>query len=309
MKVVVMGAGAVGCYYGAMLARAGCDVTLIGRSGLVAAVQDGGLHLHTQSFQARVAIAAATDAAAARGADIVLLCVKAADTAAAGLSLAPHLAVGTPVLCLQNGVDNAARLRAVLPAASVVPAAVYAAVEMVGAGRVRHHGGGELVLGPAPGIAAFADACAHAGVPVRISANVAGELWTKLIVNCCFNPMSAITRLPYGPMLQGAGAWDVMRDVAAECLEVARAEGIAPAGDPWQALQRIARTMPAQISSMAQDIGRGRPTEIDYLNGYIVRRGEELGVHTPVNRALQALVKLLEPGRAAPAPSPAIGRA
>lgn len=301
MKVAVMGAGAVGCYYGGMLARAGCDVTLIGRAGLVDAVRDGGLHLDTQSFQARVPIAAANDAAAAQGADIVLLCVKAADTASAGMALAPHLAAGTTVFCLQNGVDNAARVRSALPDASVVPAVVYVAVEMAGAGHVRHHGGGELVIGPAPRSAAFAEACADAGVPVRISDNVAGELWTKLIVNCCFNPLSALTRLPYGPMLQGAGAWDVMRDVVAECREVACAEGITLAGDPWQAVERIARAMPTQYSSMAQDIERGRPTEIDYLNGYVVRRGAALGLRTPVNRALQALVGLLEArgGRAA----------
>jgi 2-dehydropantoate 2-reductase len=140
---------------------------------------------------------------------------------------------------------------------------------------------------------------AAAGVPVQISDNVTGALWAKLIINCAYNALSAITQLPYGRLVQGAGVEHVMRDVVQECLAVARAAGIAVSGDMWEAVQRIAQTMPGQLSSTAQDLARRKPSEIDHLNGYVVRKGEALGIATPVNRALYAMVKLLE-DRSAP---------
>jgi 2-dehydropantoate 2-reductase len=106
--------------------------------------------------------------------------------------------------------------------------------------------------------------------------------------------MSAITQIPYGALVQGRGVWDVMRDVVDECLAVAHAEGIQMPSDPWTAVERIAATMPAQFSSTAQDLARGKPSEIDHLNGFIVRRGQAQGVPTPANRVLHTLVKLLE---------------
>ena len=119
-------------------------------------------------------------------------------------------------------------------------------------------------------------------------------LWAKLIVNCAYNAISAITQLPYGRLVQGEGVHELMQDVVQECLAVARAARVEVPGDAWQAVQRIAQSMPAQFSSTAQDLGRGKPTEIDHLNGFVVRQGEQLGIATPANRALWALVRLLE---------------
>ena len=132
-----------------------------------------------------------------------------------------------------------------------------------------------------------------AGVPVQVSDNIAGAQWAKLVVNCAYNALSAVTQLPYGALVQGEGVAGVMRDAVQECLAVARAAGIQVPGDSWAAVQRTGR-MVDQYSSMAQDLARGRPSEIDHLNGYVVRRGEALGVATPVNRVLQTLVKLLD---------------
>jgi len=115
LKVAVMGAGAVGCYYGGMLARAGHPVTLIGRPAHVQAVRAQGLRMQTQSFDERVPLTASTEASAVAGADLVLFSVKSPDTQAGGEQMRPHLAPGALVLCLQNGVDNAERLRTVLP--------------------------------------------------------------------------------------------------------------------------------------------------------------------------------------------------
>ena len=293
MKVAVMGAGAVGCYFGAMLARAGHAVTLIGRPQHVEAVNRRGLYLDSKSFQEHVPMSASTDAAAVAGSDVVLFCVKSSDTEAAGRQIAPHLGEKTVLLTLQNGVDNAERLQAALPQ-EVIPAVVYVATEMAGAGHVKHHGRGDLVIGASASSEAIAAQLIAAGVPVTVSDNANGELWVKLIVNCAYNAISAISRMPYGQMVEGDGVPAVMDDVVMECLAVAKAAGVIVPGDVRASVPGIARAMKEQFSSTAQDLMRGKPTEIDHLNGYVVRKGAALGVPTPVNRVLHSLVKLLE---------------
>ena len=294
LKFAVMGAGAVGCYYGGMLARAGHDVVLIARSQHMRAIAKAGLRLQTQTFDEHIHLKASLDANAVQGADVVLFCVKSSDTEAAGRLMQPFLQADALVLCLQNGVDNADRLRAVLPGHAVSAAVVYVATEMAGPGHVKHNGRGDLVIEPSASSAAVAEALMAAGVLTEVSNNVRGELWAKLTLNCAYNAVSAITQLPYGKTVVGVGVQEVMRDVVAECLAVAKADGVQVTGDVYQAVAKLAGSMPDQSSSTAQDLARGKPTEIDYLNGFIVKRGELLGVPTPANRVLWALVKLLE---------------
>ncbi len=293
-----MGAGAVGCFYGGMLARAGHSVTLIGRAAHVQAVQAHGLRMETLLFNEAVAMRASAEASAAAGADLLLFAVKSTDTETAGAQLQPHLCAGTLVLCLQNGVDNAERLRAVLPDHTVAAAVVYVATDMAGPGHVRHHGRGELVLEPSRTAAHSSDdvgqAFAAAGVPTTLSDNVRGALWAKLVINCAYNALSAVGRSAYGELVQQPGVAETMHDVVAECLAVAAADGVQVPGDVAQAVRGIAQSMPTQQSSTAQDLARGRRSEIDHLNGYVVRRGAALGVATPANRVLWTVVKLME---------------
>ena len=296
-KIAVMGAGAVGCYYGGMLACAGHDVTLIGRQNHVDAIQRDGLLLDTQSFKEQVRLQASTEPSAVAGATLVLFCVKSTDTESAAAAIRPHLLPGALVLSLQNGVDNAVRLQAALPAQEVAASVVYVATEMPGPGHVKHNGRGELVIAASPSSAEAAALLVAAGVPTEISTNVMGALWAKLILNCAYNALSAITQQPYGQLVQGEGVQDVIRDLVNECLAVAQADGITVPGDVWQAVERIAQTMPQQLSSTAQDLARGKRSEIDHLNGYVLRRGEVLGIATPVNRVMHTLVKLLEESR------------
>ena len=293
MKIAVMGAGAVGCYYGGMLARAGHAVTLIGRPQHVEAVRRDGLLLDTQSFRTHVPMQASTDASAVAGAGLVLFCVKSTDTGSAAMEIRPHLMPDALVITLQNGVDNAERLQALVPQ-EVAAAVVYVATEMAGPGHVKHHGRGELVIAPSKASEQVAALLAEAGVPTQISDNVIGSLWAKLILNCAYNALSAISQLPYGCVVQGVGVDAVMRDVVQECLAVARASGVTVPGDTWQAVERIAQTMPSQFSSTAQDLARGKRSEIDHLNGYVKRKGDALGVPAPINRTLYTLVKLIE---------------
>lgn len=300
-KVAVLGAGAVGSYYGGMLARAGAPVTLVGRRAHVDAIRRDGLLLDAQTFKEHVKVDASTDPAAVAGAQFVLFCVKSGDTESAGRAMAPHLARGATVVCLQNGVDNAVRLRPLVDA-EVVAVVVYVGAEMGGPGHVRHLGRGDLVVGDRPdaaGAARRASAVAalfeRAGVTCRVSPNVDGELWTKLIMNCAYNAACALSRLPYGKMIATPWARELMPKIVAEVVAVAQADGVRL--DTERLLERmwnIGETMPGQMSSTAQDIALGKPTEIDSLNGFVARRGAALGVPAPVNATLHALVKLLE---------------
>ena len=205
MKVAVMGAGAVGCYYGAMLARAGHEVVLVGRPAHVEAVRANGLRLETKAFDERVRLDASTRADAVQGAGLVLFCVKSTDTESAAAEIGPHLAPDALVLTLQNGVDNDARVRSVLPSSDVAAAVVYVATEMAGPGHVKHHGRGELVIAPSRSSEQVAQLLAAAGVPTEISGNVRGSLWAKLVLNCAYNALSAIARRPYGELVKGQG--------------------------------------------------------------------------------------------------------
>ncbi len=293
IRIAVMGAGAVGCYFGGMLARAGHDVTLIGRPSHVEAVQRDGLWLDTQTFSEHVRLKASVDAAAVAGTQLLLFCVKSTDTIDTGKQIAPYLQADTVVLSLQNGVDNATALQSVL-SQQVIPAVVYVATEMAGAGHVRHNGRGELVIGDAAASTGLAKVLGAAGIPVEVSANVTGALWAKLIVNCAYNAMSAITQMPYGRLVKGEGVEQLMRAVVDECLAVAAAAGVSVPGDSFEDVARIARTMADQYSSTAQDLKRGKRSEIDHLNGYVVRQAQALGIKAPINQTLHTLVKLLE---------------
>jgi 2-dehydropantoate 2-reductase len=293
MRIAVMGAGAVGCYYGGMLSRAGHHVILIGRPQHVEAIRRHGLLMDTTDFRAHVPVRASSEVSDIQGASLVLCCIKSNDTENAAAMMAPFVGNDTIVLSLQNGVDNAKRLHAQL-LRTVYPAVVYVAVEMLGPGHLKHHGRGELVVGPSAMSAEMLADFSKAGVPVHVSDNVVGELWAKLILNCAYNAISAITKLPYGILFENEGARDLMRMVVNECLAVAQRESITLPGDSWQGVERIAATMSGQLSSTAQDLMRGRRSEIDHLNGYIVRRGRSLAIDTPANQTLYYIVKLLE---------------
>jgi 2-dehydropantoate 2-reductase len=309
-SIAVVGAGAVGSFFGAMLARAGHRVTLIGRPAHVAAIQRDGLQLQRGGAVEAVRLQASTGLDAVRGADLVLFSVKSTDTDDVARQMAPYLEPDALVLSLQNGVDNAPAI-ARRVARPVVPAVVYVATAMPGPGSVSHHGRGDLVIGPLDAAAAqdvrhmqrlqaVADLFAGAGVPVRISPDVMVELWTKLMVNCAYNAVSGLTQRPYGEMAALPEVAALMQAVVHEVVAVAQADGVAlPLQGSLDTMARIAGAMPAQLSSTAQDMARGKPTEIDHLNGFVVRRGAALGVATPVNRTLHALVKLAESARPA----------
>ena len=294
MHIAVMGAGAVGCYYGGLLARAGHTVTLIARPSHVQAIAAHGLRLQTATSDEHIALNANSDVAALKDAELVLFCVKSSDTESAGAQMKACLRKDATVLSLQNGVDNAQRLQAVL-GQDVIATVVYVATAMAGPGHVQHFGRGDLVLGQHARSEQLAQLLSEAGIPSTVSNNVQGALWTKLIINCTYNAASAITQRPYGELVQQPGMWQLMRSAHDECIAVAHAAGVRLDAPLWPMIENIARTMQGQYSSTAQDLQKSKATEIDHLNGFIVRQGQQLGVSTPVNAALQTLVKALQP--------------
>ena len=301
-QIVIVGAGAVGSYFGGMLARAGAPVTLVGRQQHVETISRHGLHIDSLDFQQYVTIAATREVSAARNAEFVLFCVKTYDTEQAARTLAAHLTRGAVVVSLQNGVDNVERIRSAA-GIEAIAAVVYVAVAMTAPGRVKHSGRGDLIIGNAlrdgPNRQGDLDACAklfaRAGIPCRISENIEAELWTKMIINCAYNAISALGRAKYARLAQNQWTRDLMTKVSEEALAVAGAAGVRMAEtNIVDDVLQIADTMSGATSSMAQDIARGRRTEIDSLNGYLVRRGAKLGVAVPANQTLHALIKLLE---------------
>lgn len=300
-KVAVVGAGAVGGYFGGMLARAGVPVVMIGRPAFVEAVEKSGLFIDSFQFQETVHPRASTDLSAATRADVVLFCVKTTDTAAVSKQLAATLPSDALLVSLQNGVNNIEEIRAA-SGIEAVPAVVYVAASVPAQGTVKHLGRGDLVVGPENGkTKKVAEVFAAAKVPCRISENIEGELWTKLVWNCALNAISALGRVTYGEIIANEDARKLIEATVYETLSVARAKGIHPPGleDPQAAIAgsfKIAEQMSGTRSSTAQDLARGKHTEIDSLNGYVARLGAQLGVATPVNRTLYTLVKLYESG-------------
>ncbi len=308
-RVAVVGAGAVGGYFGGMLARAGARVTLIGRPAHVNVWTRDGLILDSISFNERIAVDASTDVAAVRDADLILFSVKSLDTEETARQLARNARRDALIVSLQNGVDNVERMRT---AAKLDPVAavVYVASSMPAPGRVRHDGRGDLIIGDLPGRVALArgdalsrvaDWFQRAQVPCRATADIEPDLWTKLITNVALNPVSAVARATYGQIVASPEPRETVRQLTLECVAVARAAGVAlPEIDYVEMVWNFAAKFDEVYSSTSQDLERGKRTEIDSLNGYIVRRGGELGVPTPVNQALVALIKLRE-ARFAPA--------
>jgi len=298
-RIAVVGAGAVGSYFGGMLADAGAPVVLIGRKTFVDVVNRDGLLLDTLQGQKRVRVEASTEISAAKSAGLVLFCVKTTDNASTARQLAPVLSRDATVLCMQNGVDNVEQIRAAA-GIDALAAVVYVAASMPAPGHLKHVGRGDLVLGPpSEKVQWIADAFVRANIPCLITDNIAGELWIKLVSNCALNAISALGQARYRQIADSADARKLMQAVVNEVFAVTRAANVVlpgiPDADAACALAvKIATQMAGALSSTAQDINRGKKTEIDSLNGYISRRGAELGVPTPVNQALYTLVELLE---------------
>ncbi len=299
-RVAVVGPGAVGSYFGGMLARAGAPVTFVGRPGSTSphleSIRERGLIFDGVEVKETIRVEVAEASAALSAAELVLFCVKTLDTESAAEGIRPHLAASAAVVSLQNGVDNVERMKAA--GVDAVPAVVIVAAAIDTPGTIRHRGRGDLTIGDPDrpeDVRRIADLFERAGVPCRVSDRIRHELWFKLIINSMGNSISALARASYRQVAEFEPTWRIALAVAREGVAVAAAEGIELDADEVIARgSAIIEGVGEATSSTEQDIAHGRRTEIDSLNGYIARRGAELGIATPANETLWALVKLRE---------------
>lgn len=304
-NIVVLGAGAVGSYFGGLLARSGAPVTLIGRGMHVNEINRNGLFIERADYQEYVRIKATTELAPLSDADIILVCVKTIDTESIAKSLKPVMKAGASVVSLQNGVDNVERMHST-SGIEAFAAAVYVAVQFSAAGKLKHNGRGELIVGDIlqndktstlrkEQMEKIATTFTRGGVPCHISAEIKKELWLKLVMNCAYNAVSALTGKQYGVIMNFPATREIVLTLVEETIAVAKADGIdLQREETIEAVINLGKAMSTAISSTAQDIRRNKLTEIDSLNGYVAALGNKRGISTPVNNSVCALVKLLE---------------
>jgi 2-dehydropantoate 2-reductase len=301
-KIYVLGAGAVGCYFGGMLARAHHDVTFIARPERAAALNASGLELDCKAFHETVKVRASSDLSVLSDADLVLLSVKSLDTERTMADVKSILPSKAVILSLQNGIANI-DIAFKIVANPVYAAVVYVAAGMIGHRTMKHHGRGELLIGDMQesglrdeqNLKEICKLFEAAGVPCTISPQIKREMWLKFLVNCSFNAISGIGQISYGEMVKSPGIVKLIEEITREFLAIAALENVnITLAEALAANESIATTMVTQISSTAQDLSKGKMTEIDFLNGYIVELGKRYGVATPYNESVHALVKMLE---------------
>ncbi|MCO8242562.1 MULTISPECIES: ketopantoate reductase family protein [unclassified Haladaptatus] len=293
MNVVVFGAGSLGSLIGGLLAREH-TVTLVARDPHASAVRDVGLTVGGE-FDFRVRPDATTDGTGLR-ADCAVVTVKAFHT----ITAAEELATGEfeTILSLQNGMGNEEILAEHLDCPVLAGTATYGAV-LSEPGHVECTGVGDVVLGAHHGGRSNAadrvgEAFSAAGIETTIAEDMPRRLWEKLAVNAGINPTTALARVENGALLRG-DAETIAATAARETAAVARAEGVELTDeDAVGAVTAVATATTANTSSMRQDVEGGKRTEIDAINGYVVTRGREHGIETPVNRTLAGLVKTWE---------------
>lgn len=321
MKISVLGAGALGSAIGGTLQEAGAQVTLINRSpAFVAAVRRDGLILRDGGVDRRVAIAAATSCADLAPADLVIVLVKSFHTREAISTAAPIIGPDTLVLSLQNGLGHEDILAEAVGRERVLAGKTYVGGVMLAPGHViAGVRGKETLIGElAGGISARAERIAAffsaAGLTTHVSADIVATIWDKLLINVATGALSAITRLTYGDLYAVPELRDTALAAVAEAMAVAQARGVRLGiSVPQQAWDKAGAGLPPEFkASMLQSLEKGSLTEIDYINGAVVRCGAQCGVATPVNAALVACVKgierrLLHDGGQLPAPTASSG--
>ncbi|HWH13555.1 MAG TPA: 2-dehydropantoate 2-reductase [Miltoncostaeaceae bacterium] len=303
----MIGAGAVGSYYGALLAHAGHDVALVARGAHAAALRRAGAvcvrEADGEQWSVPVRVPPSPRAALRDGADLVLVTVKSHHTAEAGAGLAAALGDGAArrpdVLSLQNGVENPAVLRRLLPPeVPVLAGLAFVGLRVVTPGTVDHQAEGRVVLGDPAGGRTAAAARVHGLVAgawdARLAEDVAREQWSKLLWNIGFNALCAVTGATAGEALATPETRALVREAMDEVVALAASHGVAVPPERVAAMSAYIPGLRDYRPSTAQDIAAGKPVEREALTAFMVRAGAARGVPTPVNRVLDALLALQE---------------
>ncbi len=303
MKIAVVGTGALGSLYAGYLARGGEEVYAVDiRQDIISAISSSGIRIvEPDGKEAVIPVKKATLKPEEAGEfDLVILLPKSRQTQEAARGARRLFGPETMGLTVQNGLGNPEAIEAIVGEGRILAGATMNASTYLGPGRMLYAGRGETVIGemrggPSPRAERIAAAFNKAGLSTKVSAEVWNDVWGKLLVNAGVNPLTAITRLANGVMVDHPGAREIMKGLVEEGKRVALAKGIRlPYSDAVKKVEDACIATAPNYSSMLQDVLAQRETEVDFINGAIVREGERLGVETPVNRTITNLVKTIE---------------
>lgn len=302
MKIAVVGAGAIGGLFGSILTKGGLDVTLVDIwEESVKVMQSTGLTVVDQAGKEEVVkVKATTKIDEAGTPDLIMIAVKSYDTAQAARDCLKIVGADTMVFTVQNGVGNVDTIGDILGRNRIVAGTTSFGCTRLGPGKIKPSGIGEITIGEldgkiTPRLQNLVDTFIKAGIEMHTSQNVDSLIWSKLVVNVGINALTAITMLKNGELLDYEETRSLQEAVVKEATAVAAAKNIKfLVDDPLAWVQEVASNTRDNKSSMRQDVERGSKTEVDFINGTIVREGLKLGIPTPVNDTLTKLVKTIE---------------
>jgi 2-dehydropantoate 2-reductase len=305
MKIAVIGTGGVGGYFGGRLAESGNDVRFVARGRHLDEMKRCGLKVKSRLGDMLIKPIKATDDTAEIGpVDLVIIAVKLADTDSAIAAAKPLLGPDTAVVSLQNGIEAVERLTAAFGKGRVLGGVCHIAAVISGPGIILHTGTmarmtiGEIDGGMSPRLAAIEEACKKAKIDFIASPEIEKAVWNKFVFLSSFSGVTALTRLPKGPIMAEPETRALLRDAIAEAVAVARARGIALAEDLPDQLIRFAEGLPDDMkSSMLGDLERGARLELPWLSGMVAKLGASLGVPTPAHKAIYQALKPYAEGR------------
>lgn len=299
MEFLVVGAGAMGCLFAARLRRAGFKVELYEKiQALAKTIHDKGIEVEGIGGKYNVKVPAFAENPPLQT-DVVLLCVKSPDTQEAAKTVRSWLKPESLILTLQNGLGNVEILQRIFGRERVLGGVTAEGATVLGPGKIKHAGQGETVIGPAREVDnrvnGLVSAFNQAGFRARAAHDVDQFIWGKLIVNVGINALAALTKLKNGRLPQIEGTRMIMAQAVEEAVAVARAKGIElPYADPLDRVVAVCHATAENVASMLQDVLHEKTTEIEFINGAILREGKALGISTPVNAILTALVRAIQ---------------
>jgi len=301
MKIIIVGPGAIGCLFAAYLSKSKEEIWLLDNNSQRAAkLNECGISLEGSSgcWQGKPKVTA--NAKDIGGADLILICVKSFHTKVAIQQISPVLTGETKILTLQNGIGNVEIISELAGEERVIAGVTSEGATLIDIGKIRHAGRGETVIGTIDGktpvaMRSIREIFNQVGLECKMSRDIKSLLWSKLIINVGINALSAVTRLPNGKLIEYEGTKRILRDAVTEAARIAKRKRIKLIfDDPLAKVEAVCEGTQNNLSSMLQDVLRKKRTEIDFINGVIVRLGQELGIDVPTNRFLLDLVKTIE---------------
>jgi 2-dehydropantoate 2-reductase len=301
VKLAIVGAGAIGSLFAFFFAKYSKEVWLFDNNPeRVKKVRDNGLRIEGISGKHKLNVNISSDAFEIGKADLIFICVKAYDTLKAASDALPLFAEQTAILTLQNGLGNIETLSQVVEKKRILGGITSQGATVLGLGHIRHAGRGDTVIGElngkiTPRLNKIIDFFNKAGIPASKTNDVQGLIWSKLIINVGINALTAITRLKNGQLINFPETREILRLAVKEGMEILKRKDIKLIYErPVDKVEEVCKATAGNVSSMLQDVLNQKGTEVDFINGAIVKEGESLGIPTPVNLVLFNLVKGLE---------------